>query len=54
MKKVSCTCRSNGTDASITPVMPPITKSTMKPRTNSIGVGKRGRPLQIVAIQQKI
>src|SRR3954451_23342294 len=43
-----------GTAATITPDSPPMVKMTMKPQANSIGVAKRGRPSQMVAIQQKI
>ena len=43
-----------GTDATITPVRPPMVKVTMKPTTYSIGTAKRGRPSHIVASQQKI
>ena len=45
---------SNGTEATITPVIPPMTKMTMKPMTNRNGVLKIGRPAHIVASQQKI
>jgi hypothetical protein len=51
---VSWYWRSTGTDDRITPVTPPITNSTTKPTTNSIGVAKRTRPAQMVAIQPKI
>ena len=43
----------NGTAATITPVRPPSTKTTMNASANSNGGLKDGRPLQIVAIQAK-
>ena len=50
---MSCTWRSTGTEASMTPLSPPMTKVTMKPTAKSIGVLKTGRPFQMVAIQAK-
>ena len=47
-------CWSKGTEANITPVTPPITKTKTKPMMNSIGVLNTGRPEMIVAIQAKI
>ena len=38
----------------MTPVRPPMMKTKKNPRTNSSGVLKFNRPVQIVAIQQKI
>ncbi|MDB5460105.1 MAG: hypothetical protein JWO72_1846, partial [Caulobacteraceae bacterium] len=40
--------------ASSTPVMPPMTKVTMKPTVHSIGVSKRTRPRYMVKSQLKI
>ncbi len=38
----------------MTPVMPPNTKIAMKPKTKCMAVFIRNRPVQSVAIQQKI
>ena len=46
----SCTCQSNGTKATMTPVSPPITKVTRKPKSHSIGRPIVGRPASSVAI----
>ena len=54
MKYVSWTCWSNGTEAIITPVNPPMMNTTTKPSTQSKGTVSRGRPSHRVAIQQKI
>jgi len=51
MKWVSCTCQSNGTIATMTPVSPPITNVTSPPITNNVGVLQRGLPTASVAIQ---
>ena len=40
-----CSTKSAGGTASSTPVMPPMTKVTMKPIVQSIGTSKRMRPL---------
>jgi hypothetical protein len=53
MKNVSCTCQSNGTTATITPVMPPSTKMKRKPSTNSSGVANPAGAPHSVAIQAK-
>ncbi len=53
-KWVSCTCQSNGTSASITPVRPPATKTIRKPTSQSIGTLYTGLPSQSVASQAKI
>ena len=44
----------SGTEATMTPVMPPMMKMKKKPSTNKSGGERRGRPSQSVAIQQKI
>jgi hypothetical protein len=51
MKYVSCTCQSNGTTATITPVRPPSTKMNMKPIRNSAGLPHVTLPRHKVAIQ---
>ena len=38
----------------MTPVSPPTTKTTMKPRANSIAVVKRGRPAPVAADKPKL
>jgi hypothetical protein len=48
---VSCAWRSNGGDATITPVIPPTTKITSPASANTSGVRHSGRPLQSVASQ---
>src|SRR5438477_211072 len=53
MKKLSCTCWSNGADATMTPVSPPMTNVAMKPQTKSIGVAKCGRPTHTVTIHRQ-
>ena len=45
--------KSSGGEASITPVMPPITNVTRKPRANSIGGSNAVEPPHIVPIQLK-
>src|SRR5690554_1025984 len=50
-KWVSWTCQLNGTGASITPVSPPQTKITRKPKIHNIGKLKRTRPFHRVANQ---
>ncbi len=54
MKYVSLACQSNGTAACMTPVMPPIVNSAMRPQANSSGGLKRSAPPHIVASQLKI
>ena len=49
-----CRTKSAGGTASSTPVMPPITKVTMKATTHIIGTSNRIRPRNIVNIQLKI
>ena len=49
-----CSTKSAGGTASSTPVMPPITKVTMKPSDHSIGTSKRTRPPYMVNSQLKI
>ncbi len=51
---MSVCCRSDGGDECITPEMPPIVKSAMRPIANFIAVVKRIWPPHIVAIQLKI
>ena len=48
------TCQSNGNAARAIPESPPIVKSAMKPRANSIGVSKMRFPRQVVASQLRI
>ncbi len=43
--------RSNGTAATMTPVIPPMTKMTRKPTTKKSGVFHSARPAQMVASQ---
>ncbi len=52
--RLLCSTKSAGGTASSTPVMPPITKVTMKPRVHSIGTSRRTRPRYIVNSQLKI
>ena len=52
--RLLCSTKSAPGTASITPVMPPITKVMMKPIVHSIGVVKRMRPRYIVNSQLKI
>ena len=54
MKYVSWTCQSNGTTATIAPVIPPSTKITTKPTMNRIGVFIGGRRPHSEAIHAKI
>src|SRR5215469_10314723 len=49
-----CSTKSAPGTASITPVMPPITKVTMKPTVHSTGTVKRMRPRYMVNSQLKI
>src|ERR1700730_9166334 len=44
---------STGAIARMTPVMPPTTKTNMKPTANNIGVSKLSEPSHIVAVQLK-
>lgn len=44
---------SKGTEATITPVMPPMTNTTKKPTAHRSGVWKRGRPPHSVASHEK-
>jgi hypothetical protein len=52
--RLLCSTKSAGGTASSTPVMPPITKVTMKPTVHIIGSSKRMRPRYIVNSQLKI
>ena len=52
--RLLCSTKSAGGTASSTPVMPPITKVTMKLMVHSIGTSKRMRPRYIVNSQLKI
>ncbi len=52
--RLLCSTKSAGGTASSTPVMPPMTKVTMKPSDHSIGALKRTRPPYIVNSQLKI
>ena len=52
--RLLCSTKSAGGTASSTPVMPPITKVTMKPIVHSIGTSKRMRPRYMVNSQLKI
>ena len=47
------TCQSNGSTATITPVIPPSRKISRNPIAKSIGVVKRTTPFHIVAIHAK-
>ncbi|MNI52231.1 hypothetical protein D3C73_1069960 [compost metagenome] len=49
-----CRAKSAGGTASSTPVIPPITKVTMKPMVHSMGTSKRMRPRYMVKSQLKI
>lgn len=49
--RLLCSWKSAGGTASSTPVMPPMTKVTMKPTAHSIGVSKRMLPPYMVKIQ---
>ena len=49
-----CSTKSTGGTASNTPVAPPMTKVTMKPIDQSIGVVKRTRPPYMVKSQLNI
>ncbi|CFP69509.1 Uncharacterised protein [Bordetella pertussis] len=49
-----CSAKSAGGTASSTPVMPPMTKVTMKPRVHSMGTSKWMRPRYMVNSQLKI
>ena len=51
--RLLCSTKSAGGTASSTPVMPPITKVTMKPSDHSIGVVNTTRPPYIVNSQLK-
>ena len=51
---MSVTCQSNGTTASVTPVMPPTVNRAISPQAKSSGVLKRSDPPHIVASQLKI
>ena len=51
---MSCTWVSNGIEAIITPVRPPITKMAKNPSTHSMGVAKRILAPHKEAIQQNI
>src|SRR5579863_1594168 len=53
-KYVSLSCQSTGTTASITPEIPPIRNSEMKPAQNNNGVLNSIVPLHSVATQLKI
>src|SRR5919197_2574497 len=53
-KYVSDTWMSNGTTASMIPLIPPRVNMVMKPRANSIGVRRWITPRHIVASQEKI
>src|SRR4051812_31932255 len=53
MKYVSCTWRSTGTEASMTPESPPIRNSKKKPKHHNMGSRNCRRPFQIVATQKK-
>ncbi len=50
-KRLLCSRKSAGGTASSTPVMPPITKVTMKPMAQSRGGSKRMRPPYMVKSQ---
>ena len=52
--RLLCSTKSAGGTASSTPVMPPMTKVTMKPIVHSIGGSKTTRPPYIVNSQLKI
>ena len=52
--RLLCSTKSAGGTASSTPVMPPMTKVTMKPMVQSIGSSKRMRPRYMVKSQLKI
>jgi len=52
--RLLCSTKSAAGTASSTPVMPPITKVTMKPTVHSIGSSKRMRPRYMVNSQLKI
>ena len=52
--RLLCSTKSAGGTASSTPVMPPITKVTMKPMVHSIGTSKRMRPRYMVNSQLNI
>src|SRR6266508_6178480 len=52
-KYVSWRLKSSGGEATMTPLIPPMTNMYRNPRHHSIGVGKVRRPRHIVAIQLK-
>ena len=54
MKYVSDTWMSNGTTASMMPLIPPSVNIVRKPSANSIGVRRWITPLHSVASQEKI